>query len=74
MVMALDPATGGVNRYLWSLDVSNAFIIGPSNFPQNAFYNPIDTVDALPSRLGPAEALVNRCLKTPGPPMPAGSI
>lgn len=63
-VMGTDPATSVVNRYLQSWDVSNVFVIGASNFPQNASYNPTDTVGAL--AYWAADALVNRYLKSPG--------
>jgi gluconate 2-dehydrogenase alpha chain len=64
-VMGDDPKTSVVNRYLQSWDVSNAFIIGASSFPQNASYNPTDTVGAL--AYWAADAIVNRYLKSPGP-------
>jgi gluconate 2-dehydrogenase alpha chain len=64
-VMGLDPNTSVVNRYLQSWDVSNLFVIGASNFPQNASYNPTDTVGALAYMA--ADAIVNRYLKSPGP-------
>jgi gluconate 2-dehydrogenase alpha chain len=64
-VMGADPKTSVVNRYLQSWDVSNLFVIGASNFPQNASYNPTDTVGALAYMA--AEAIVNRYLKSPGP-------
>ena len=41
------------------------FVIGASNFPQNASYNPTDTVGALAYRA--ADAIVNRYVKAPGP-------
>jgi gluconate 2-dehydrogenase alpha chain len=63
-VMGLDPKTSVVNRYLQSWDVPNLFVIGASNFPQNATYNPTDTVGALAYMA--AEAIVNRYLKAPG--------
>lgn len=63
-VMGLDPSTSVVNRYLQSWDVPNLFIIGASNFPQNASYNPTDTVGALAYMA--ADAIVNRYLKAPG--------
>ena len=66
-VMGTDPATSVVNRYLQSWDVSNVFVIGASNFPQNASYNPTDTVGAL--AYWAAEAIVGRYLKSPGPLM-----
>ena len=64
-VMGNDRASSAVNRYLQSWDVSNVFVIGASNFPQNASYNPTDTVGAL--AFWAADAIVNRYLKTPGP-------
>lgn len=64
-VMGNDPATSVVNRYLQSWDVPNVFVIGASNFPQNASYNPTDTVGAL--AYWSADAIVNRYLKAPGP-------
>ena len=64
-VMGTDPTTSVVNRYLQSWDVPNVFVIGASNFPQNASYNPTDTVGALAYMA--AEAIVNRYLKQPGP-------
>jgi gluconate 2-dehydrogenase alpha chain len=68
-VMGTDPSTSAVNRYLQSWDVSNLFVIGASNFPQNASYNPTDTVGAL--AYWAADAIVSRYLKSPGPLMPA---
>jgi len=64
-VMGTDPRTSVVNRYLQSWDVPNVFVIGASNFPQNASYNPTDTVGAL--AYWAADAMVNRYLKSPGP-------
>ncbi len=66
-VMGTDPATSVVNRYLQSWDVPNVFVIGASNFPQNASYNPTGTVGAL--AYWAADAIVNRYLKAPGPLM-----
>lgn len=63
-VMGTDPTTSVVNRYLQSWDVPNVFVIGASNFPQNASYNPTDTVGAL--AYWAADAIVNRYLKSPG--------
>lgn len=64
-IMGTDPSTSVVNRYLQSWDVSNVFVIGAANFPQNASYNPTGTVGALAYHA--ADALVNRYLKSPGP-------
>ena len=41
------PKTSALNRYLQSWDVPNLFVLGASAFPQNAGYNPTDTVAAL---------------------------
>jgi gluconate 2-dehydrogenase alpha chain len=64
-VMGNDRATSVVNRYLQSWDVPNVFVIGASNFPQNASYNPTDTVGAL--AYWAADAIVNKYIKQPGP-------
>jgi gluconate 2-dehydrogenase alpha chain len=64
-VMGTDPATSVVNRYLQSWDVPNVFVVGASNFPQNASYNPTDTVGAL--AYWAADAIVSRYLPSPGP-------
>ena len=64
-VMGAERATSVVNRYLQSWDVPNVFVIGASNFPQNASYNPTCTVGALAYMA--ADAIVTRFLKSPGP-------
>jgi gluconate 2-dehydrogenase alpha chain len=64
-IMGDDPSTTVVNRYLQSWDVPNVFVIGASNFPQNASYNPTDTVGAL--AYWAADAIVQKYLKAPGP-------
>jgi gluconate 2-dehydrogenase alpha chain len=64
-VMGNDPSTSVVNRYLQSWDVPNVFVIGASNFPQNASYNPTDTVGAL--AYWAADAITKRYLQSPGP-------
>jgi gluconate 2-dehydrogenase alpha chain len=63
-VMGNDRATSVVNRYLQSWDVANVFVIGASNFPQNASYNPTDTVGAL--AYWAADAIVKKYLPHPG--------
>lgn len=68
-VMGTDPSTSVVNRYLQSWDVPNVFVIGASNYPQNASYNPTGTLGAL--IYWAADAIVNRYLKAPGPLMHA---
>jgi gluconate 2-dehydrogenase alpha chain len=64
-VMGNDPSTSVVNRFLQSWDVHNVFVIGASNFPQNASYNPTGTVGAL--IYWSASAIVNQYIKSPGP-------
>ncbi len=64
-IMGADPSTSVVNRYLQSWDVHNVFVIGASAYPQNASYNPTDTVGAL--AYWAADALVKQYLKNPGP-------
>jgi gluconate 2-dehydrogenase alpha chain len=66
-IIGTDPSTSVVNRYLQSWDVSNLFVIGASNFPQNASYNPTDTLGGL--CYWAAEAIVTKYLKSPGPLM-----
>lgn len=64
-VMGDDPSTSVVNRYLQCWDVHNVFVIGASCFPQNASYNPTDTVGAL--AYWAADAIVSRWIRRPGP-------
>ena len=64
-IMGADPSTSVVNPFLQSWDLPNLFVIGASNFPQNASYNPTGPVGALAYRA--AEAIVSRYLKSPGP-------
>lgn len=64
-VMGMDPSTSVVNRYCQSWDVPNVFVIGASNYPQNASYNPTDTLGAL--AYWSADAIVKQYLKSPGP-------
>ena len=64
-IMGTDPSTSVVNRYLQSWDVPNVFVIGASNYPQNASYNPTDTLGAL--AYWSADAIVTKYLKSPGP-------
>jgi len=64
-IMGTDPSTSAVNRYLQSWDVPNLFVMGASAFPQNAGYNPTNTVAAL--AYWSAEAIRTQYLKSPGP-------
>jgi gluconate 2-dehydrogenase alpha chain len=59
------PADSVVNKYLQSWDVSNVFVLGASAFPQNAAYNPTNTVGAL--TYFAAKAIRETYLKNPGP-------
>lgn len=63
-IMGTDPATSAVNPYLQSWDIPNVFVMGASVFPQNAGYNPTDTVGAL--TYWAAEAIINRYIRNPG--------
>ena len=63
-VMGADPSTSVVNKYLQVWNVPNLFVVGASNFPQNAGYNPTGTAGALAYMC--ADALINRYLKNPG--------
>lgn len=67
-IMGTDPSTSAVNRYLQDWDVSNLFVIGASNYPQNASYNPTGTLGAL--AYWAADAIVTKYLKSPGPLVP----
>jgi len=64
-IMGAERSTSALNRYCQSWDVPNVFVIGASNFPQNASYNPTDTVGAL--AYWAADAIVNKYVKSPGP-------
>ncbi len=64
-IMGTDPKTSVVNRYLQSWDVPNLFVTGATVFPQNAGYNPTDTIGAL--TYWAADAIRNQYLKAPGP-------
>src|SRR3954471_364837 len=66
-IMGTDPSTSVVNRFLQSWDVPNVFVIGASNFPQNASYNPTDTVGAL--AYWAAGAITSRYIKAQGKPL-----
>lgn len=64
-IMGADPRTSVVNRYLQSWDLHNLWVMGSSVFPQNAGYNPTDTVGAL--AYWAADAMIKQYLKNPGP-------
>jgi gluconate 2-dehydrogenase alpha chain len=63
-IMGTDPRTSAVNRYLQSWDVPNVFAFGASAFPQNAGYNPTDTVAAL--AYWSLDAIKSKYLPAPG--------
>ncbi len=63
-VIGLDPATSVLNRYQQHWDAHNLFVLGASAFPNNAGYNPTETLAAL--TLWTAKAIVNDYIKQPG--------
>lgn len=63
-VMGSSPDTSVVNKYGQCWDASNLFVLGASNFPQNAGYNPTGTVGALAFHA--ADAIVTKYLPNPG--------
>jgi gluconate 2-dehydrogenase alpha chain len=63
-VMGDDPKTSVVNRYLQSWDVPNVFVLGASAYPQNASWNPTNTLGAL--TYWAIAALKDKYLKSPG--------
>jgi len=64
-IMGSDPKSSAINKYLQSWDVPNLFVQGATAFPQNAGYNPTDTVGAL--AYWSAAAIRAQYLKNPGP-------
>jgi gluconate 2-dehydrogenase alpha chain len=64
-IMGADPGTSVVNKWLQMWDFDNVWVVGASNFPQQAGFNPTGTVGALAYRA--ADAIVNRYRKHPGP-------
>jgi len=68
-IMGTDPKTSALNRYLQSWDVPNLFVVGANAFPQNAGYNPTDTVAAL--AFWAAEAIRTQYMRSPGALVPA---
>jgi gluconate 2-dehydrogenase alpha chain len=67
-VMGTDPKTSVVNRYLQCWDVPNLFVTGATVYPQNAGYNPTNTIGAL--TFWAANAIRTQYLKHPGPLVP----
>ncbi len=64
-IMGTNPSNSVLNIYLQSWDVPNLFVQGATAFPQNAGYNPTDTVGAL--AFWSAHAIRSQYLKNPGP-------
>jgi choline dehydrogenase-like flavoprotein len=64
-IMGETPADSVVNRYLQSWELHNLFVMGAGVFPQNAGYNPTDTVAAL--TYWSAQAIREQYLRNPGP-------
>ncbi|WP_139991098.1 GMC family oxidoreductase [Paenibacillus paridis] len=50
VIMGAQPGTSAVNTYSQMWDADNVFVVGASSFPQNAGYNPTNTVGALAYR------------------------
>jgi gluconate 2-dehydrogenase alpha chain len=63
-IIGTDRAVTAANTYLQSWDVPNVFIHGASAFPQNAGYNPTNTIAALSYRS--LEAMKSKYLNNPG--------
>jgi gluconate 2-dehydrogenase alpha chain len=49
-IIGADPNTSVVNNYLQMWDAENVFVVGASNFPQNAGFNPTGVVGGLAYR------------------------
>jgi gluconate 2-dehydrogenase alpha chain len=63
-IMGADREMSAVNTHLQSWDVPNVFVYGACNFPQNAGYNPTNTLAALAYRS--LEAIKTKYLPNPG--------
>jgi gluconate 2-dehydrogenase alpha chain len=63
-IMGTDPGNSVVNRYGQVWDTPNVFVVGASQFPQNAGMNPTGTVAALAYLA--SDGLVNQYVKDPG--------
>jgi len=50
VIMGTSPDTSAINTYSQMWDADNVFVVGASSFPQNAGYNPTNTVGALAYR------------------------
>ena len=63
-IMGTNRESSAVNTYLQSWDVPNIFVHGGCSFPQNAGYNPTNTIAALTYRS--VEAMKSKYLRNPG--------
>ena len=63
-IMGADPGTSVVNKYCQVWDVPNLFVVGASNYPQNAGYNPTGTAGALAFHA--ADGIISKYLPHPG--------
>ncbi|MDF3043276.1 MAG: hypothetical protein K0Q71_5982, partial [Thermomicrobiales bacterium] len=63
-IMGTNPGNSVVNRYGQVWDTPNVFVVGASQFPQNAGMNPTGTVAALAYRAG--DGIVHGYLQAPG--------
>ncbi len=63
-IMGTDPGNSVVNKYGQVWDTPNVFVVGASQFPQNAGMNPTGTVGALAYLA--SDGLVNHYIKDPG--------
>jgi gluconate 2-dehydrogenase alpha chain len=63
-IMGTDPGNSVVNKYGQVWDTPNVFVVGASQFPQNAGMNPTGTVAALAYLA--SDGLVNQYVKDPG--------
>jgi gluconate 2-dehydrogenase alpha chain len=63
-IMGTDPGNSVVNRYGQVWDTPNVFVVGASQFPQNAGMNPTGTVGALAYLA--ADGIVNQYVNDPG--------
>jgi gluconate 2-dehydrogenase alpha chain len=63
-IMGTDPGNSVVNKYGQVWDTPNVFVVGASQFPQNAGMNPTGTVGALAYLA--SDGLVNEYVNAPG--------
>jgi gluconate 2-dehydrogenase alpha chain len=63
-IMGTDPGNSVVNKYGQVWDTPNVFVVGASQFPQNAGMNPTGTVGALAYLA--SDGLVNKYVMDPG--------